>query len=364
MNSNLKKNDFTEEEKKKLKTLTKLTQIIKLRNDDNDPVRIIIDKKNKNTELNVTEKNDNFQEYIDELKKITNKIDDEKEDFMKKTSSGTLVFDKIFEKLSDTPIFTKFIITEKHINNIFDIFNGKKSIKHKNMLFYTLDKAQSKTNRKSHYNIRFIINIISFLMLYKYLEKNGNIIISVQWFLSKFIDLIYLGSLLFEEVYIFGRGTAFFKNFKNDTNYINLLFDIIKNNYNFIVNNKKQESEIINLTKKYIYYDLYFKKKLIIENKKKLYIEYLNTNKFKFLYSIGIDKRSLINFKDNNLLTKRLELNILNSEYKILSNLIKKNNLKNCLEVGNNINILSNIHKDISNVYLTFISSSNKKIKK
>ncbi len=356
--------NITGEENKKLEEFSKLTQIIKLRNDDNDPVKIIIDKKNKNNELNVTEKNDNFQEYIDELKDLTSKIDDETRDFMKKTNTVFIYIKNLFSKITGINEYTKFIITDEHIKNIFNIFNEKENIKHKNMLFYNIDKNPPQIeNKKIYFNKRYLIHITSFLLLYKYLETNGNIIISIQYFLSKFINIIYLGSLLFEEVYILGRGTAFFKNFKNDPKYINLLLDIIKNNYNFKVENKKNESELIILTKKYIILDLYFKKKLILNNNKKLYEKYMYINYTKDLLTIGIQNFKKSNYPDilkinNKNDSKKLVFNIFNNEYKILLNLIKKNNCTNCLEIGNKINFLKNIVIDLINTNLTFVSSS------
>ncbi len=70
------------EDEKKLEEFSKLKQIIKLRNDNNDPVKVVIKK--KQNKLNVTEGNEHFQKYIHKLKDLTSKIDDEKRKIMTK----------------------------------------------------------------------------------------------------------------------------------------------------------------------------------------------------------------------------------------------------------------------------------------
>ncbi len=378
--SDLMKNNYntTEEDKKKLEEFSKLPQIIKLRNNDNDQVRIIIDKKNKNNEINVTEKNDNFQEYIDELKDLTSKIDDEKRDFMKNTGFVKEFIEIVFNAFTSDKYYEKIEIKDTNINNLFKIFQKSEDKKYKNVTYYTFDPIGYK-NSKIYYNKKYILYFLSFIYIYKNLEKNGNLIMTLQWNISKFIDLIYLGTLLFEEVYILDRGMTIFKNFKNDIKYLNLLFDIIKNKYSFKVENKKDENKIINDLKKRFYYDLYFKKNLIINNKKKLYISYLYISDIIYIKNFDLEKmnlkklyqnlentyKKLLNSKNiqqkNNFITNNknsLVLDIFNNDFNILFDLIKKNNLKSCLEVGYIYNFLSKIVEDKSDVVLLSINTN------
>ncbi len=66
---------MNEEEKIKIKEFCELSQILKIRNDEKDPVRVVIHS-TKNKINNVLKKNDNFQKYIDELVELTNHIHD------------------------------------------------------------------------------------------------------------------------------------------------------------------------------------------------------------------------------------------------------------------------------------------------
>ncbi len=368
--------NITEEENKKLEEFSKLTQIIKLRNDDNDPVKIIIDKKNKNNELNVTEKNDNFQEYIDELKDLTSKIDDETRDFMKKSNFAINNIEMLFLAFSSDKKFEEIQITDELIKNIFEIFKKDNKIKYKNINYYNpINTAYS--DSKKYYENRYKLNLLSLLLIYKNLEQGGNIIMSLQWLISKFVNIVYLSTLLFEEVYIIGKGVVICKNFKNDIKYINILFDIIKKNYNFSVENKINEKEIIFYLKQSFFYDLYFKKKLIIDKKKQLYLSFTYIQDIKFLKKFSIDKIELENmilnlkktyqklikpFNFDNKKNKNKNKNVLikdifNKDYELILNIIKKYDLKRCLEVGFVYNFLTNIINDKKDVFLTSINT-------
>ncbi len=368
--------NITVEDQKKLDEFSKLTQIIKLRNDDNDPVKIIIDKKNKNNELNVTEKNDNFQEYIDELKDLTSKIDDETKKIMDLSLSIYDFKKNIFKALTGEESFELIEIKDNNLKSIFSIFNKPNNKKHKNLSYRYINNT-ARNNLTKYYNPRFKFQINTLLLNYNNLEKNGNVIISIQWFLSKFIDFLYLASLLFEEVYIIGKGIALLKNFKNDSKYINLLLEIIKNNYSFIVKNKKNENSLISFLKKNYLYDLYFKKQIIENKKKELYLKYIYIFYIKYILYFNLEIYSFEKYYKNinkiiknisndnfNLTIKNKDIiEIFSNEYNIILNLIKKNNLINCLEVGSNFIFLQNLVNDLSLIDLTIIKSiKNKKI--
>ncbi len=369
---------MNEEEKIKIKEFCELSQILKIRNDEKDPVRVVIHS-TKNKINNVLKKNDNFQKYIDELVVLTNHIHDSSREVMKHSNYNINFLELLFIAFTNQKEYEKIEVKEKDIQNIFTFFK-KKGKKYSSVTYYYFDENVYKNSSK-YYNQKYITYVQSLLMIYNNLQKGGTLILSLQWLVSKFIDILYLSTLLFEEVYLVGRGILVCKNFKEDITYINTLLNIIKNNCHFSIENKKNEKEIIQNIKKKIIIDLYFKKKLIENDNKILYLTYMYYNYLKYSYNFVNQREKIKEYQKNltnqftsiiklyenkkevyNINNENQVLYIFNEDYKILNNLIKENKLLKCLEVGCIVNYLSKIVYEKEDIYLTTIQPNKNKI--
>ena len=367
---------FTELEKKTLHEFSKSRQIIQLQNNENDPVKVTIPKHSSNVNIS---KNTYFKNYIYQYDYLTKKINEKTRDILYQISHPLWNYSDsiIFHSFTNDEIHKKIHINpnEKKIISIFEKMSDKK--KYKNMI-YIFDNNLISTDSIHYYNHKYISVIMSFLFIYKTLQTNGNLLIPSQLFFSKLIDIIYLGTLLFNEVYIVNKSNVLLKGFKNDIQYIDLLKNIIKNNYHFKIDNKKNEKEVIHYFQQQSEIDLYFKEKFIINNKYQLYLYYKYISYIKYLYYFEIEEdvkkkfyhdltqiykkiNKTIHYKKDDKYIQTQISQIYQHNYHILLHLIQKYKLKQCLQLCGTTNLLSNIINDISNIHLISIQPKEKK---
>ena len=370
---------FTELEKKTLHEFSKSRQIIQLQNNENNPVKVTIPKYSSN--INIS-KNSYFENYIYQYDYLTKKINEKTRDILYQISrplwnySDSIIFHSFTNDERHKKIYTN--PNEKNIISIFEKMTDKK--KYKNII-YIFDNNLISTNSIHYYNHKYISVIMSFLFIYKTLQTNGNLLIPSQLFFSKLIDIIYLGTLLFNEVYIVNKSNVLLKGFKNEIQYIDLLKNIIKNNYHFKIDNKKNEKEVIQYFQQQSEIDLYFKEKFIINNKYQLYLYYKYISYVKYLYYFEIEEdvkkkfyhdltqiykkiNKTIHYKKDDKYIQTQISQIYQHNYHILLHLIQKYKLKQCLQLCGTTNLLSNIINDISNIHLTSIQPKEKKTNK
>ncbi len=273
-----------------IKKMKKSKTLIKIENDKKKPIKVV--KK-------VFKKDPYFQKYINDRESYLKNINKEKyENFKDILGSQTDTKKYSFKEFTGKGYYKTFDINNFDINNyLTKNLLKKKIINKKNFTNYYI-KIKSKKNDEKTENYKKKIffenkkkDFINFLYLsYFYLKKNDNAILSIQFLSYEFINISYLATLYFENVYLIGRRKILLLKFKDDLSKIDILRKIIKDNYHFDILNKKNIKKVILNNKYYLDIDNYFKKKLFIDDSIQLYYEYSLYRRLKELYDLNFNK--------------------------------------------------------------------------
>ncbi len=355
-----------EEDQKYFDKLSKLETLVKIENNDQNPIEVVLTKEEST-------KDPYFEEYFKIRDEIMKKnVNTEITKFIKETTRYR----------NEKDIFYIFSGSEEYETIDIDIFNNSLNLnniinnnikKYQNIQFiYNIKKNISRKIYKTsnEYNkIKYKLFITSLLKSFSFLKENGNLLFTTTFISNDILNFIYLSTLYFEDVYIIRDKVIFLKNFKNNKSKIELLINIIKNNLNFKINNKLKINNLIKNIKNIFDVDLFFKKKLYIYKNKKIYLKYNNNIHFNYLNTLGFTyinkykdniKKFYINKYKDDLLkdnSSKLNLVIYKNIYNVIENLIKKYNLNYCLEVGFTYNSLISIFNNIENTKLVSIPS-------
>ena len=307
------KNNIDKIEKETISKILKVKNIFKIPKNVN--MKIIFEK---------TYQEEPFQKELDQrvqlLKNINKNNQKEKINKVLNLMQSLHGFEKkIFKNFTNNEeyelITTNDILIEKkkqkkiNYENIYYGFELKK-----NSSFY----KNQKNNIKKYQNLNVYYIISSILYSYNYLNKEGSCLYKISIPDIRIIDTLYYLNFIFNEVYIIDKFIVFCKGFKKDINQIENLKNIIKNNYEFIIKNKKNEKKLINYLKNIIKLNTFYKKKLILNHSYKLYILYTYISIFYCIYNTKNYLKKENNSK--NKIKKNLKLLFLNKIYNLKNN--------------------------------------------
>ena len=306
-------------------------------------------------------------------------------------------------------IFNNFTNNSKYeYISIEDIKNNKKIEEVDNIYYGLVEHSYDK--EKNMKNKKYFINLIIQSILYSYqnLKKNGSCVFLISIPNIFMINILYFLTFIFEDVFIIDKFLVFCKKFKKNNEYINNIHNIEKNDYIFQIKPKLKFDKFIKYLKDLIKIDYYYKKKLVYENKYKLYIYYkfvckiyiydtinysssINSNIFKnelkdiFTKLYLTTDSDIFQYKDNNIYINEFKnINYIKDKLKIIDQLsyekkfinifIKKHHIHKCLNIGNeyfsqnniqiyDIHINKNIiFKDLNTLYDCIIINTIKNI--